>query len=209
MPQVDEDEGNDFDFNCDYKFGFNMDPRGSATVGYLLVWSGLGGLALTPDITVWNPFSDTGQTVVSGTSVKCIGLLETLRFAGEEDDPMRFVVWVSQGTAANIRAKLAKPLTSTTLELVPYIIAYDDEKKQWYEAMLVKNNGRMKAALDTTGGEMQIFLSGKPTRISDRLPTKVYRFEFQVVPEEGQTSMVEFALGPTQRLVKNWGAAEG
>jgi hypothetical protein len=204
-----EEEGNDFDFDCDHRFGFVMDPKGSATVGYLLVWSGLGGLALSPDIEVWNPFSSPGQRVLTGSSVKCIGLLESLRFAGEEDDPMRFVCWVSQGTAANIRAKIARPLVNTKLEMVFYIISYDDEKKQWFEAGLVKDGGRMKAALDTTGGEVQIFISNKPTRIKENLETKVYRFEFQVVPAAGETSTVEFALGPTQRFVKSWGAAEG
>jgi hypothetical protein len=206
---VNEDEGNDFDFDCDHRFGFVMNPSGNATVGYLLVWSGLGGLALSPDIEVWNPFSSPGQRVLSGEKVKCIGLIEQLRYAGEEDDPMRFVVWVSQGTAANIRAKIAKPLTSTKLEMVFYVIAYDEEKKQWYEAGLVKDNGRMKAALDTTGGEVQIFISNKATRIKENMETRVYRFEFQVVPASGETSIVEFALGPTQRFVKKWGATEG
>ncbi|MBK9265480.1 MAG: hypothetical protein IPM54_37550 [Polyangiaceae bacterium] len=186
-----------------------MDPKGSATVGYLLVWSGLGGLALSPDIEVSNPFSSPGQRVLSGARVKCIGLLESLRFAGEEDDPMRFVAWVSQGTAANIRAKIARPLSSTKLEMVFYIISYDEEKKQWFEAGLVKDGGRMKAALDTTGGEVQIFISNKPTRIAENSETRVYKFEFQVVPAAGETSIVEFALGPTQRFVKKWGAAEG
>jgi hypothetical protein len=202
-----EVEGNDFDFDCDHRFGFAMNPGGSATVGYLLVWSGLGGLALSPDIEVWNPFSSPGQRVLKGTRVKCIGLLESLRYAGEEDDPMRFVVWVSQDTAASIRAKIAKPLTSTKLEMVFYVISYDDEKKQWYEAGLVKDRGRMKSALDTTGGEVQIFISNKPTRIQENSETRVYRFEFQVVPAAGETSIVEFALGPTQRFVKRWGAA--
>jgi hypothetical protein len=206
---VEEVEANDFDYDCDHRFGFVMNPSGTATVGYLLVWSGLGGLALSPDIEVWNPFSSPGQKVLKGDRVKCIGLLESLKFAGEEDDPMRFVAWVSQGTAANIRAKIARPLTSTKLDMVFYIISYDEEKKQWYEAGLVKDGKRMKAALDTTGGEVQIFVSNKPTRIQENSETRVYRFEFQVVPAAGETSIVEFALGPTQRFVKRWGATDG
>ncbi|XXY47180.1 hypothetical protein WME91_44970 [Sorangium sp. So ce269] len=195
---------NNFDFDCDYRFGFNVDPRGKATVGYLLFWSGCGGLNLKKDIEVWNPFNDPGQTAVTGKKIACIGLLEGVRFSGEEDASMRFVAYVSQGTAADIRSKIGRPLTSTTLQMSFYVIAYDDEKKQWYEAAFSKDKKNMDANLDTTGGELQIFVSRTPTRISDTLDVKVYRFEFQVVPAKGKTATLEFALGPTQRLVKQW-----
>jgi len=115
---------------------------------------------------------------------------------------------VSPGTAANVRSKIARPLSSTRLELSFYIVSYDDEKKQWYEAVLVKNNGRMTANLDTTDGKLQIFVDNTPTRISDTLDVNVYKLEFQVVPAKDTTSLLEFATGPTQRLVKQWGAAE-
>lgn len=85
-----------------------------------------------------------------------------------------------------------------------YIIAYDDEKKQWYEAALVKDKPSMDANLDTTGGRLQIFVSKTPTRLSDTLDIKVYKFEFQVVPAKGKTATLEFALGPTQRIVQQW-----
>lgn len=97
--------GNDLDFDCDYRFGFNVNPKGNGTVGYLLFWSGCGGLNLQKDIEVWNPFNDAGQTVVKGKTIACIGLLESLRFSGEGDAPMRFVAYVSQDTAADLRAR--------------------------------------------------------------------------------------------------------
>lgn len=195
---------NNFDFDCDYRFGFNLDPSRKGTVGYLLSWSGCGGLNLKKDIEVWNPFNASGQTVVTGAKIPCIGLLESVRFSGEEDAPMRFVAYVSQGTAADIRSKLGRPLTSTQLQMSFYIVAYDDEQKKWYEAALVKDKKTMDANLDTTGGELQIFVSKTPTPVSDTLDIKVYRFEFQVVPAKGKTAILEFALGPTQRLVKQW-----
>ncbi|MGK3992777.1 hypothetical protein [Sorangium sp. So ce1024] len=204
-----EAEDHHLDFDCDFRFGFNLDPRGKATVGYLLFWNGCGGLNLSKDIEVWNPFAAAGQTVLTGKKIQCIGVLERLRYAGEEDDPMRFVAYVSQNVAASIRSKLARPLTSTRLQMTFCVVAYDDEKKQWYEAALVKDNARMQANLDTTGGDLQIFVSKTPTQISDTLDMKVYRFEFQVVPAKDTTTILEFATGPTQRIVKRWGAEEG
>ncbi|WP_437760848.1 hypothetical protein [Sorangium sp. So ce1389] len=195
---------NNLDFDCDYRFGFNVDPRGKATVGYLLFWSGCGGLNLKKDIEVWNPFNAPGQTAVTGGKIPCIGLLESMRFTGEEDAPMRFVAYVSQDTAADVRSKLGRPLTSTKLQMSFYVLAYDDEKKKWYEAAFVKDKKNMDANLDTTGGELQIFISKTPVRVSDTLDIKVYRFEFQVVPAKGKTATLEFALGPTQRIVKQW-----
>ncbi|EYF05028.1 hypothetical protein [Chondromyces apiculatus] len=195
---------NDLDFDCDYRFGFNVDPRGQGTVGYLLFWSGCGGLNLKKDIEVWNPFNAAGQTVVTGRTIPCIGLLESMRFSGDENAPMRFVAYVSQDSAADIRSKISRPLTSTKLQLAFYVIAYDDEKKQWYEAAFVKDKKTMDATLDTTGGEIQIFISKSPTPLSDTLDIKVYRFEFQVVPAKGKTATLEFALGPTQRIVQQW-----
>jgi hypothetical protein len=85
-----------------------------------------------------------------------------------------------------------------------YIVAFDDEKKQWYEAGLVKGSKSMEACLDTTGGALQISIENKPTRISNTLDILVYKFEFQIVPAKAKASTVEFALGPTQRLVKQW-----
>lgn len=202
-----DDGGSDFDFDCDFRYGFNVDPMGKATVGYLLSWSGCGGLNLSKDITVWNPFDDAGQTVVSGSTIACVGLIESLRFEGGEDDPMRFVAYVSKGTAADIRSKITRPLTSTKVLLSFYIIGFDDEKKQWYEAAFVKDGQTLEANLDTTGGELQIAASLAPTRVSKTLDIMVYRFEFQVVPAEGASTVVEFASGPTQRIVKQWGAA--
>lgn len=200
---------NNLDFDCDYRFGFSVDPKRKATVGYLLFWSGCGGLNLKKDIEVENPFGSAGQTVVKGRRVSCVGLLESMRYGGGADEPMRFVTYVSQGAAADVRSKIGRPLTSTKLAFSFYIVAYDDERKQWYEAAFVKDKKNAEANLDTTGGELQIFVAKTPTPVSDTLDIKVYKLEFQVVPAKGKTSKLEFALGPTQRLVKEWKAHAG
>ena len=201
---------NSLDFDCQWRFGYNLQARGKGTVGYLLFWSGCGGLNLPKDTEVWNPFSDQGQTVVQGETIKCIGLMESFRFEGGADDPIRMSVYVSKDVAANIRTKLASPLPSTKLKVQWYIISYDDDDPKtpkWYEAASIKGGGRADAAIDSTKGQVQMFIANEPTFVSETLDLRVYRFEFQIVPAAGSTTTLEFATGASQRLVKSWGGA--
>jgi hypothetical protein len=193
-----------FDFDCDFRFGFNFDPPKHGTVGYLLFWSGCGGLSLQKDIEIWNPFAGTGQTIVSGPTITCVGVIHEFRFDGESDAPIRMVAYVSKATAANIRNRLASPVTSTTLQVAWYIISYDDERKQWYEAAFIKGGAKASANIDVVDGVLQLAIDPKPTRLNEQLDILVYRMEFQIVPAEGSSATLEFAAGPTQRLVKSW-----
>ena len=196
---------NNLDFVCDWHFGFNVDPKRKGSVGYLLFWSGCGGLTLAQDVEVWNPFSSAGQTIVSGAKIDCIGLIEHFSFAGDSDDPIRISAYVSKGAAANLRAKLASPLTTTKLKVAWYIIAFDGEQKSWYEAALIKDAaGKVDSVLDTVGGVLQLFISNEAKRLSEELDIEVFRMEFQIVPADGKTANLEFATGPTTRVVRAW-----
>jgi hypothetical protein len=200
---------NSLDFECDWRYGFNLNARQKGTVGYLLFWSGCGGLNLPKDIEVWNPYFGTaGQTVVTGEKVPCLGLIETFRFQGGEEDPIRITAYVSKDTAANVRAKLASPLTNTKVKVQWYLISYDDEGKNWYESALVKDGAKASANIDTARGQVQMFIDNAPTRVSETLDVRVYRFEFQIIPAAGATTNLEFATGASQKLVKQWGVEE-
>lgn len=198
-------ERNPLDFACDWRLGFNLQPHLKGTVGYLLQWSGLGGLSLKKDVVVWNPFSTTGQKVVSGPTVSCIGLLEWFRFAGGKSDPIHLRAYVSKDSAANLRAKLARPLTNTRLKLAWYIIDFDVGDKVWYEAALLKEPTAAEASLDSTGGTLRISVDREPTRLSETLDINVFGLELQVVPASKKKTLLEFASGSAQRLVKQWG----
>lgn len=199
-------ETNNLDYDCEWRLGFNLDPTAKGSIGYLLFWSGCGGLSLTKDIEVWNPFSGAGQTVTSGATIKCIGLIESFRYAGENDSAIRIVAYVSKDTAANVRAKLSNPVTATSVQVAWYIIGFDDDRKQWFEASYVKDGAKAQAAVDTAGGVLQLFIENKPVRVDERLDLKVYKLEFQIIPAEGAASILEFATGSTQKLVKSWTA---
>lgn len=196
---------NNLDFICDWRFGLNVEPKQKGSVGYLLFWSGCGGLTLAQDIQVWNPFSSAGQTIVSGAKVDCIGMIAHFSYEGGSGDPIKISAYVSKGAAANVRAKLASPLSTTKLKVAWYIIGFDGEKKSWYEAALIKDaSGKVDAVLDTVGGVLQLFVANDPTPLSDQLDIQLYRIDFQIVPADGKSANLEFATGPTTRVVRRW-----
>jgi hypothetical protein len=195
---------NNLDYVCDWHFGFNLDPRKKGSVGYLLFWSGCGGLTLPQDIEVWNPFSSVGQTIVSGETVTCIGLIEHFSYAGDSDDPIRISAYVSKAAAANLKAKLSAPLSTTKVKVAWYIVGFDGEKKSWYEAALIKGPGKVDAVIDSVAGVLQLFISNEATRLSEELDIEIFKMEFQIVPADGKSANLEFATGPTTRVVKAW-----
>lgn len=193
-------------FACNWQLGLNLSSKRNGCVGYLLSFSGLGGLNLRKDIEVFNPVSDKHvRSVVKDETVKCIGLIERFDFEGGETDPIRVKSFVSKGSAADVRAKLARPLASTTLKLSWYIIDFDSESKLWFEAAFVKSPKEASANVDSTGGELQIFVDNDATPVSPTLDIGVFGFEFQVVPADKKRANLEFATGPRRRLVKLWG----
>lgn len=196
---------NSLNFKCDFRFALNLTSSRKGTCGYLLEFSGLGGLSLKKDIEVWNPFDCAGQKVITGSTVKCIGLLEAFEYEGGETDPIRVRGYVSKGTAAEVRAKLARPLSNTKLKLAWYIIDFDEDSKLWYEAAFVKEPTQAEANIDSTGGALQISIANEPTKASQTLDINIFQFEFQVVPADGKNAKIEFATGPAQKLVKQWG----
>jgi hypothetical protein len=172
-------------------------------VGYLLFWSGCGGLTLPLDIEVGNPFGGQGQTVITGQRVKCVGIIDHFQFGGGEEDPIRISAYVSKEVASDIRAKLARPLPNTKVKVVFYILSFDEDKKLWYESALVRDKAKAKGFVDATDGELQISIANEGTRIEENLDIKVFKFEFQITPAESP-ALLEFATGPSTRLVKKW-----
>ena len=195
---------NALNFACDWQFGFNFDPEQKGTVGYLMDWSGCSGLNLKKDITVWNPYDAEGQTVVKGSNIKCIGLLESFEYNGGDNDPIRIKAYVSKGSAGNIRSTISKPLKNTKIKVGWYIISYDEDVKLWYEGAYIKSPKKADANINSADGAMQIFVQNIPTKISETLDINVYLFEFQVVPADKKKASLYFATGPKTKIIKNW-----
>jgi hypothetical protein len=197
--------GNHLDYDCNWRFAFNLRSGAKSCVGYLMTCTGLGGVRLKKDIQVWNPFDGQGQQdSYKKAKIDCIGLIESFRFMGGENDPIRIVTYVSKGTAADLRARLATPLSNLKLKLDWYIIDFDNETKAWYEAAFVKSAAGADANLSSGAGTLQIFIENTPEKITDSLDVGVYRFELEVLPADESSTNLEFASGPNQKLVRRW-----
>lgn len=195
---------NALNFDCDWRYALNLQSMTKATVGYLLDWTGCGGLNLKRDIEVFNPCSADRRTVVKERIVRCIGLIEAFRFDGGENDPIHISAFLSKGMASEVQAMVARPITTTKVQLSWLVMGYDEERKQWYEAAFCKRPSKAEANLNSGQGELQIFVDNQPTLVSDTLNLHVYRFEFEVVPADKKTSQLEFATGPMRKLVTSW-----
>lgn len=193
----------DLQFACDWRLAFNVHPGKKAPIGYLLSWSGLGGLNLSTDIEVFHPLG-SGTDVVPGPTVTCVGVLESLIFRSAYD-PITVSAFISREGAANVRAKLSNPLTSNSVQCEWAIIDYDTDRKCWYDAAYVQDGASLDGNVDSQDGEQMIAIDPVSESLSDTLDISVFRFRFQIVPSPGQTTNLEFATGPTIKLVRAWG----
>ncbi|MEO1233035.1 MAG: hypothetical protein AAFZ18_29495 [Myxococcota bacterium] len=194
-------------FDCDWQLGLNLSARTTGCIGYLLGFNGLGGLKLDKDIEVWNPIGDdAARTIITKDKVECIGLIQSFRYEGGDEDPIQIRSYVSKGSAANVRAKLARPLANTSLKVAWYIIDFDSDEKKWFEASYLKSPKEASSNVDSAGGELQLFVSNDSTPVSESLNIGLFKLEFQIVPSDGKSATLEFATGPRRRLVKKWGS---
>ncbi len=194
-------------FDCDWRYAMNLSPERKARTGYLLSWTGVGGLNLKADMTLFNPYSGTGAEALKGKEVKCVGVFEKFSFGGDKEDPIRIVAFVSTANAAALRAKLASGISTTKLKFSFAICDFDFEAKRWFEAGMVQGNAKASAVVDTADGELQLFVQAVPTRIQPDIDLSLCRTEFQVAPSDKEAAKLSFATGANEKVVKEWGGA--
>lgn len=154
---------------------------------------------------VWNPIGGASQQLLGGATVPCVGIIETFSFAGDATDPIRVSCYLSKENQTNLRAKLSRELVNTKVKTSWIIVDFDDQSKSWFGAVDLMEPKRVDAMVNTVDGELQLFVNSGPTRISDGLDILVYRFEFELIPSPRKKSKILFAMGPNQRLVREWG----
>ncbi|HKE15798.1 MAG TPA: hypothetical protein VKB80_13070 [Kofleriaceae bacterium] len=197
----------DLDVTCAWQHAFNVAPNRRGPFGYLLEWSGLGGLVLGKDIVVWNPLGGAGQSLLGGATVSCVGIIERFQFGGDVTDPIRVSCFLSQENQTNLRAKLARPLVNTKVRMSWSVVGYDDAAKAWFESIDLLDPKWLDGLVNTVDGALQIDVDGAPTSIGEDEHLQVYRFEVEVVPPPNKLTTLQFALGQNQRIVAAWGEA--
>jgi hypothetical protein len=196
---------NSFDYDCAWRSAFNLRGDAKGCFGYLTVCSGLGGLRLSKDIEVPNPFDGPGQqTAHRGPQISCIGMIESLRYAGGANDPIRVVSYVSKASASNLRARLAQPLTNLRIKIAWYVIDFDADSRTWFDAAFIKDAAGADACLSSAQGNLQIAIDLRPEPIDAAFDVSVYRFELEVLPLRDSSTHLEFAAGPTLKMVREW-----
>lgn len=204
MPQT-----NALDIPCDWRAAFNLSPSRRGTFGYLLQWSGIGGLMLAKDIVVWNPIKGAGTTSLTdkGTTLPCVGIFERLQFGGDESDPIRISCLVSKENHTSLSSKLAQDLLNTKFKCSFALVSYDESAKSWYDSVQLRSPTTLDAAVNTVDGHLQISTDAKPTVLGENLNIEVFRFEFEMIARPGKVAEIQLATGPTQRFIKKWLAA--
>jgi hypothetical protein len=192
-------------FDCDWRYAMNISPTQKARTGYLLLWNGIGGLNLTADLSVSNPYTSTGAELLKGRQIKCVGVMESFSFAGERDDPIRIACYVTTANASAIRAKIASGITTTKLKFSFAICDFDTEEQRWFESGFVQGGAKAPAVVDTMDGRLQLFIDATPTRIQPDIDISLCRFEFQGAPTTKESPNLQFATGAKQKVVKGWG----
>jgi hypothetical protein len=194
-------------FDCDWRYAMNVSSLRRARTGYLLSWSGVGGLDLKADMTLENPFSSKGAEALKDKQIKCTGVFERFAFGGEKEDPIRIAAFVSTANAAALRAKIASGIKTTKLKFSFAICDFDIDAKKWFEAGMVQGNAKAAAVVDTMDGQLQLFVDATPTRIQPDIDITVCRIEFQVAPSDKEAAKLRFATGATEKVVKEWGGS--
>ena len=130
-----EQDSNGIHFSCEWQKSTNLGPTVRGSMGYLLKWSGCGGLNLPTDIKVWHPWPDSlGKT---GEHFKCVGLMENFEYGGGETDPIRISAWVSANTKGSIASAITKGIKQTKFNFSFFIVDFDTEKKVWFDKAFV------------------------------------------------------------------------
>ena len=87
-----------------------------------------------------------------------------------------------------------------------FIVDFDTEKKVWFDkAFVIYPFTGVQAALNTTNGAIQLFAGSEPQSIQDHLDIKLYRMEFEAVPQENKVGRLHIAYSKTANVIKKWG----
>lgn len=206
-----------FDYPCDWRSGFIMNPTKKQRVGYLTDFKGLDlGDYLKQDIEVFCPFDvapaytkalftpDTGK-------IKVVGVIESYSFGGGVGDPISISAYISSENALSLQAKLKTTLTTTVVSQLGWWIAnFDEEGKEWFEESFPKAPDVLSAQINAPGKtDLRLHIANEPTKIAANIDVNVVNIYFEVIPAANKTFDLHFATSKAKQFVKRWGLVVG
>ena len=197
--------GNGITFECDWRQSTNISNKVRGCMGYLLKWSGCGGLNLPLDIAVWTPW--VSSRAQSGENFQCVGLIERFEYGGGKTDPIKISAWVSASSKGSIASAITQGITQVKFNFSFFIIDFDTEMKTWFDKayIMVPQSTGVFAALNTTNGAIQLSAGSEPKKIQDHLDIQLYNMEFETVPQTNRIGQLHVAYSQTANVSKHWG----
>lgn len=206
-----------FDYPCDWRAGFIMDPNKNQRVGYLVQFQGLNmGEFLKQDIDVFTPYSNS-ETNYAGVTIDkergkatVVGVIEHFSWAGGVGDPISVSAYISAENAQVLQAKMKGTLDTNTIKnLAWWICDFDAETKVWYEAAYPKDPASLQGQLNAQGSEVRLSVAAEATRVAPNVQVNVYNMAFEVIPAANSTFALHFATSGKTNFIKNWGLKVG
>ena len=210
-----------FDYDCQWRSAFVMDPTKKQRTGYLLTLDGLGlDAALPQDIQVFSPFNAAAadytaadlviDTSITPSKLTCVGIIETLSWAGGVGDPISISAFISSENAQQIKAKLQTTLKTTSIKhLSWWIVNFDEENKAWFEECYPKDPTHITGQLNAAGTTVRLSVDNDATKVASNIDVNVYRVYLEVVPAANSTYVLGFGISQQKKHVKAWGLKVG
>jgi len=210
-----------FDYDCQWRSAFVMDPTKKQRTGYLLTLDGLGlDAALPQDIQVFSPFNAAAadytaadlviDTSITPSKLTCVGIIETLSWNGGVGDPISISAFISSENAQQIKAKLQTTLKTTSIKhLSWWIVNFDEENKAWFEECYPKDPTHITGQLNASGTSVRLSVDNDATKVASNIDVNVYRVYLEVVPAANSTYVLGFGISQQKKHVKAWGLKVG
>lgn len=216
-----------YDYSCDWRSGFVMDPLKKQRVGYLADLNGFGlSAALAKDIEVYTPFNETktyagiedlapatsGDETSGANKVKVVGVLESFSWGGGVGDPICISAYISAENANQVQIKQQTTLKTTLIkDLGWWIVNYDEESKSWFEeAHPASGTPKVAGQLNAPGKtDIRLSVASEPVKVAPNIDVNVYNIYFEVVPAANQAYDLKFATSKSKKFIKGWGMKIG
>ncbi len=207
-----------FDYSCDWKSGFVMDPSKKQRVGYLVHFQGLNmGEFLKQDIDVFTPYSNSeanyGELAMNKElgKITVVGVIDSFSWGGGVGDPLCISAYISAENAQTLQAKMKGTLdTNVVKKLGWWLCNFDEETKVWFEEAYPKDPATIQGQLNAPGGkDIRLSVASEATKIASNIDINVYNLYFEVIPAANSTFALHYATSSKTNFVKNWGLKVG
>ncbi len=207
-----------YNFPCDWRSGFVMDPTKKQRVGYLVSFAGIGLPAdLAQDVQVFTPYNVDGSNTaydkltITEDKVSVVGVIDSFSWNGGVGDPICISAYLSAENALQVKGLLKMTLKTTSVSKLGWWIGnFDEETKAWFDEAHPMAPTEITGQLNAPGkSDIRLTVADEPTKVASNIDVNVYNMYFEVVPAANQTCDFHFATASGKSFIKRWGLKVG